>query len=373
MECRVNDEEIKDVFDGVKGERDPVRIYEAIVAAQNNQKGFIPPPPPSPLHLRPEKTQQPPLFSPLSDASKSTSSGTLRELQDPKSSEAIPLPSTPSPLPEIPAILSPLKDDTQSAASGSIQTTQHEVDLTCGGHSEINLCEDAHPTTSTSPQSRPPTVEASLHEKSLSEAFVTTQKIRQEAYLNSTASRKLDTANSLSPPSQSLQPQLQTEMSSSANELQASASESIQTPDHGADSTSAARSGGDCHSCKGLKEKLAVLQNSILNADESSAVSAEEVGRLRLELAKAKEDCVQDERLRAENERLLDVVYVLKQELDHEPLAPEILRELQSTKEQLAVLMAERDELAANLRTLEKREHMRSFSSKNSGFGLWKR
>jgi hypothetical protein len=75
----------------------------------------------------------------------------------------------------------------------------------------------------------------------------------------------------------------------------------------------------------------------------------EEAGALRAELAAAREDCVRDERLRAENERLLDVVYALKEQLDREPLAPEVLRELQDVKERFILVTLERDELVKTI------------------------
>jgi hypothetical protein len=104
-----------------------------------------------------------------------------------------------------------------------------------------------------------------------------------------------------------------------------------------------------CAKCAELKKQVAALRESTCLLGEATAAAAEEAGALRAELAAAREDCVRDERLRAENERLLDVVYALKEQLDREPLAPEVLRELQDVKERFILVTLERDELVKTI------------------------
>lgn len=297
-----------DVFRGVNGERDPIQIYETIIAAQREQKGYIPPPPPSPVHLQHDEN---PAFS--------------QHVRGPP-----------------PEPLSFLKSETCDTMNHPILSTEK---ATYGGE------EVGH----NSSQERP-------------ELYENLPSLRDEQLDFSTFS-PLSASASESTPSKHPTHSLDTFPSKEGCQILPVPHE---TEQH-VPLISGARNNDDCEMCKDLQKKLVTLQSSILNTGDSSALVTEETRLLRSELAKAKEECVQDDRLRAENERLLDVVYALKEELEHEPLAPDVLRELQSTKEQLAIVSAERDELAATLRSFEKREHMRAFSSKSNGFSLWKR
>lgn len=123
----------------------------------------------------------------------------------------------------------------------------------------------------------------------------------------------------------------------------------------------------NCQRCNDLQRKVCTLQNTVLTLGESCAMATEEAETLRIDLEKDRDECVRDDRLRAENERLLDVVFTLKEQLDREPLTPEVINELQNMKERVALLTIEKDELVSCVRDLQNAERLRAASGRKSG------
>lgn len=109
-----------------------------------------------------------------------------------------------------------------------------------------------------------------------------------------------------------------------------------------------------CQRCLEMQAQIRSLRDTTVSLGESAAAATEEAGLLREALARARDTAQRDDRLRAENERLLDVVFTLKAELDHQPLGPDILRELQAVKENLIYVTIERDEMAKEVSSLKR-------------------
>jgi hypothetical protein len=104
-----------------------------------------------------------------------------------------------------------------------------------------------------------------------------------------------------------------------------------------------------CPSCVRLQAHVQSLQAEGLELGEVAAAAIEYTKKLESDLATARIEAVQDYRIRAQNERLLDVIYALKKELDRQPVPEEILGELLEAKSSVALLRAERDELSRKI------------------------
>ncbi len=102
---------------------------------------------------------------------------------------------------------------------------------------------------------------------------------------------------------------------------------------------------GSCHRCRELEGQTRSLQAQNRVLSETAVSAVQEASLLRDKIGEMVDDTVRDHRIAAENERLVDVIHLLKSELDRQPVAPEILEELLNVKMKLVTVALERDEL----------------------------
>jgi hypothetical protein len=418
-----------DTMSAVGPPQDAITTYESIVAAQRNETGYIPPPPPLPLHFASlcppptlkslESSRPPPWNSP-------TANGGAKH---PVKGDAMLKPNSWSPTCVVadatgeaelitryhveavkegsPASTVVNKDDWESINDGEANAkgalTGEKTESFPGSSSIRSSAAEMTAIDTRDPQPSPilSTHLAPVGEPSEGGSRITVGEIA--AVLQSARPLALGDISSkgtfmtfqttkaplppfppttLSSPEHPQQQQtliaLPTSASSvptptfkSSYEGDACASQS-QPEVHGwqGQETVKASASRQCQNCEELQLKLATLQSSIMAMGESPALDAEEVVTLRAELSKAREECARDEHLIAENERLLDVVFTLKEQLDREPLAPDVLRELQHAKEKVIVLTIERDELAACVQVMKKAERLKGTSGPQAGLRL---
>lgn len=106
---------------------------------------------------------------------------------------------------------------------------------------------------------------------------------------------------------------------------------------------------------EGLEEELRV-------AGEARDSACHELEMLQAEV-------MQENNLRLENERLLNVILSLKRELDREPVVPDVLEELKQTKTELTLERGRAEALKNELAQLQK--HGSPSSAKKSKGGFW--
>lgn len=105
-----------------------------------------------------------------------------------------------------------------------------------------------------------------------------------------------------------------------------------------------------CSRCANLQTQLANLRKDHLAMSDTAIAATEESSLLRDQLAEARKEYMQNQAQTMHTDRLLDVIYKLKEQLDHEPIAPELILELQTVKEKLLYMTIERDDLMKQMR-----------------------
>lgn len=111
--------------------------------------------------------------------------------------------------------------------------------------------------------------------------------------------------------------------------------------------------GNSCSKCSTLHAQVKTLRRDHLAMSEAAMSSADESSLLRDQLAEARKEYMENKTQKMHTDRLLDVIYKLKEQLDHEPIAPELILELQTVKEKLLYMTIERDDLALQIRQME--------------------
>lgn len=107
-----------------------------------------------------------------------------------------------------------------------------------------------------------------------------------------------------------------------------------------------------CSRCANLQAQVANLRKEHLAMSETAMAAAEESSLLRDQLAEARKEYMQNQTQKMHTDRLLDVIFKLKEQLDHEPIAPELILELQTVKEKLLYMTIERDDLVKQMRQI---------------------